>query len=114
MKREFLDYIEDIIQAMTECSDFVGELSYEDFINDIKTVKAVIRNLEIIGEATGKIPEEIKQKYPEIEWNKIIGMRNKLIHEYFGVDNKIIWDTINNNIPASKPLFEKILEEYKE
>lgn len=91
MKREYLDYIDDIIDAINECLEFTEDMDYEEFIKDNKTVKAVIRNLEIIGEAAGKIPEEIKKEYSEIEWNKIMGMRNKLIHEYFGVDNKIIW-----------------------
>ena len=83
-------------------------LSFEDFRNDGKTKDAVIRNLEIIGEAVNRIPKEIKRKYPNIPWQQIIGMRNKVIHEYFGVDVGILWKTIREDIPSFKRSIKKI------
>jgi uncharacterized protein with HEPN domain len=114
MTKEFIDYIEDIIRAMDDASVFVKNMDYDIFVKDTKTTYAVIRALEIIGEATKKLPSSIKVDYDQIPWKKMAGMRDKLIHEYFGVDLKRIWNTVNNDLPALKPQFEKMLEEYKE
>lgn len=114
MKREIGDYIEDIIDAMSKAMKFVENISYEEFINDDKTNFAVIRALEIIGEATKNIPHEVKRKYPEIPWQDIRGMRNKVIHEYFGVNLRIVWKTVKDSLPPLKPLFEKILRDLEE
>ena len=98
MPRDYKVYIDDIIEAIERISDYTTGLSFETFFNDRKTVDAVNRNLAIIGEAANKIPEEIKTKYPNIEWYKIIGLRNILIHDYFRVDLEIIWDIIENKL----------------
>ena len=111
MKKEFLDYIEDIIKAMDDASSFVRDMDYDSFSKDRKTVYAVIRALEIIGEATKNIPIEIKNNYPQIPWKDMAGMRDKVIHEYFGVDLKRVWSTVNVDIPKLKPWFEKIIRE---
>lgn len=114
MKKEFLDYIEDIIEAMDNATEFVeGIEEYKDFIKDSKTIYALIRALEIIGEAVKKIPDEVKELYPQIPWKDMAGMRDKLIHEYFGVNLRVVWDTIKKEIPNLKPLFEKILRDYE-
>jgi uncharacterized protein with HEPN domain len=90
MKREFLDYVEDIVAAMANSEEFVRGLKYEEFIRDQKTVYAVVRALEIIGEAVRKIPAPVRNRYPEIPWKNMAGMRDKLIHEYFGVNLRIV------------------------
>jgi len=114
VKREILDYIEDIISAMDKAMDFVKNMSYEEFTQDDKTVYAVVRAIEIIGEAVKKIPGNVRKNYPEIPWKDMEGMRNKVIHEYFGVKLNIVWRTVKEEIPPLKPLFEKILKELEE
>lgn len=111
MKREIGDYIEDIIDAMDKAMNFVKNISYEEFTRDDKTIFAVIRALEIIGEAVKNIPDDIRKNYPEIPWKDIAGMRDKVIHEYFGVNLRIVWKTVKERIPPLKPIFEKILKD---
>ena len=114
MKEEFLDYIEDIIEAMNDATSFVKDTEYAVFVKDRKTVYAVTRALEIIGEAVKKLPNTLKKQYSRIPWKEITGMRNKLIHEYFGVDLKVLWDTVKKDIPPLKSLFEKIQKDFKD
>ncbi|MEM0203751.1 MAG: DUF86 domain-containing protein [Archaeoglobaceae archaeon] len=113
MRREFLDYVEDIIKAMEDALSFVEGVDYGDFVKDKKTIYAVIRALEVIGEAVKKIPISVRKHYPEIPWKEMAGMRDKLIHEYFGVDLKRVWKTVKEDIPNLKPLFEKILRDFE-
>lgn len=111
MKKEFLDYIDDIIKAMDDALSFVKDTDYNSFLRDRKTAYAAIRALEIIGEATKNIPIEIKNNYPQVPWKDMAGMRDKVIHAYFGVDMKRVWSTVTIDIPKLKPLFEKILRD---
>ena len=111
MKREVGDYIEDIISAMGKAIDFVKNISYEEFTRDDKTVFAVVRALEIIGEAAKNIPDDIRKNYPLIPWKDMTGMRDKVIHEYFGVKLSIVWRAVKEEIPPLKPIFEKILRD---
>lgn len=111
MKREIGDFIEDIIDAMNKALEFARGVSYEEFAKDDKTIFAVIRAIEIIGEAAKNIPEDARKEYPEIPWNGMAGMRDKVIHGYFGVDIKVVWDTIEKRIPEIKLLFEKMLKD---
>jgi uncharacterized protein with HEPN domain len=99
---------------MDDASVFVKNMDYDIFVKDTKTTYAVIRALEIIGEATKKLPSYIKVDYSQIPWKKMAGMRDKVIHEYFGVDLKRVWNTVNTDLPALKPQFEKMLEDCKE
>jgi uncharacterized protein with HEPN domain len=113
MKEEFLDYVEDIIEAMDDALEFVKGMEYDVFAKDRKTVYAVIRALEIIGEAVKNIPVPVKNRYSQIPWKDMAGMRDKVIHEYFGVDLKRVWSTVKNDIPNLKPKFEKVLRDYE-
>ncbi|MBS7651202.1 MAG: DUF86 domain-containing protein [Halobacteria archaeon] len=114
MKREFLDYVEDIIGAMEDALSFVEGMGYDDFAKNKRTVYAVIRAVEVIGEAVKKIPKTIRNRHPGIPWKDIAGMRDKLIHEYFGVDLRRVWKTVKEDIPNLKPLFEKILKDFEQ
>lgn len=84
---------------------------YENFIEDKKTIKAVIRSLEVIGEAANKIPLDVRESYPEIPWQEIIDMRNKLIHEYSGIDIDIVWQTIEDDLKPLEETVRKILND---
>ncbi|MEM2939902.1 MAG: DUF86 domain-containing protein [Candidatus Bathyarchaeia archaeon] len=109
-KRDYRDYFQDIIDSINDIEDFTKNMSFEDFARDKKTINAVIRSLEVIGEATKNIPKSIRDKHPSIPWRKMAGMRDKMIHEYFGVDVKILWKTIKKDIPPLKPLIKSVLE----
>lgn len=95
-------YLDDILSSIIKIEEYTKGLSYENFKNDSKTIDAVIRNLEIIGEAAGKIPESFIDMYKDIPWREMVSMRNKVIHEYFGVDIDILWQTISEDLPKLK------------
>jgi uncharacterized protein with HEPN domain len=98
MVRDHRLYLDDIIEAVARIKKFTNDMDFDDFKADIKTQDAVVRNLEIIGEASGRLPEEVHLSAPEIEWRKIVGIRNILAHEYFGISLPIIWDIVQNKL----------------
>lgn len=112
-KRNYIMYLEDIIDCMGKIEQYVGELSYQDFVKNSLVSDAVIRNLEVIGEASKSIPNEIISYYPDVSWKSMIGLRNILIHEYFGVDSEIVWEIIKRDLPRTKPLILQMLRELK-
>jgi uncharacterized protein with HEPN domain len=100
--------IEDILEAANRILTYTRDLSFEDFTADQKTVDAVARNFEIIGEAASRLPEEFKSKHPDINWIRITGLRNRIIHEYFGVDYSLVWKIKLDYIPHLISALEKI------
>ena len=99
-KRDYTDYLNDILLSIEEIFEFTIGMSIEQFKNDRKTINAVIRSLEVIGEASKRLPQSIKENYKTVPWKKIAGMRDKLIHEYSGVDYDILWMVIEKDLPA--------------
>ncbi|MBI5228311.1 DUF86 domain-containing protein [Candidatus Micrarchaeota archaeon] len=110
MSVEIRVYLEDMIECIGKIQGYTENLSESAFYKNPMAVDAVIRNLEIIGEAAKKISQEIKTKYPQVEWRKIAGLRDILIHEYSGINKEIIWDIVKNKIPKLKVSIEKIME----
>ena len=110
MKKEFLDYIQDIIDAINNIEAFVQDLDYERFAGDTKTSFAVVTAIQIIGEAAKNVPSEVREQCPEIPWKDMAGMRDKLVHEYWGIDLETVWKTLKEDIPPLKPLLENILK----
>ena len=100
--RDYKVFLEDILAAITNIERYTADQSLEEFRLDTKTRDAVVRNLEIIGEATKRIPDSIRQAYPDIEWKPATAMRDFLIHEYPEVDIEAVWDTIKTDIPVFK------------
>lgn len=107
-------YLRDIFAAMVAIQEFIEDMDFETFVEDDKTASAVIRKLEIIGEATKNVPEEIRQNYPQVPWRQMAGMRDRLIHSYFGVDYSLVWETIKGQIPLLQPVIVQILRHLEE
>lgn len=107
--RDYRLYIKDIVAAMESIEEFIAGMSYEEFQRDDKTASAVMRKLEIIGEAVKQLPIEVRAKHVAIPWKEMAGMRDKLIHFYFGVDYSLVWRAITERIPEVKRELEKIL-----
>ncbi len=111
MPRDYKVFLEDILESAEKIRKYLGGMDQAQMSADSKTLDAVVRNLEIIGEATKKLPEEVRSGHPDIDWRKIAGLRDILIHEYFGIDNEIIWDIVTNKLPGLEERVGKILAE---
>ena len=96
---------------MEKISTYVGTMEKDTFLKDGRTVDAVVRNLDIIGEAASRIPDDFKGAHPEIPWRKVVGLRNRIIHEYFGVDLEIVWSVISNDLPPLKAGVNRIVND---
>lgn len=112
MKRNLLLYLNDIHQSCKDIIDFTNEHNYDSFIKDKKTIYAVIRALEIIGEASKKVPVQLRKRYPDIQWKSMAGMRDILIHDYFGINYKIVWNVIDK-LPNLVNNLEQVIIDYK-
>ncbi len=114
MSKDQLRYLKDIKKAILSIESFVEGMNFEEFNNDDKTTSAVIRKLEIIGEATKSISNTIRDKYSQIPWKEMAGMRDRLIHGYSEVDFNLVWETIQRKLTELKLEIQKILDEEKE
>jgi uncharacterized protein with HEPN domain len=104
-KREPLLLVEDIIESGMKIQEYTRDLGFEEFVSDSKTIDAVIRNFEIIGEAANRLPDEFKEQHPDIDWHRIRGFRNRIVHHYFGIDFSIVWEIIHSFL---SPLISKL------
>jgi uncharacterized protein with HEPN domain len=112
MHRDYKVYLDDILEAIQWIRTYTTGLTYESFQDDRKTVDAVVRNLEIIGEAVKQIPERVRDQHSDIDWKKIAGLRDILIHNYFGVDLELIWDVRQNKLdPLEKRVHQMLAED---
>jgi uncharacterized protein with HEPN domain len=114
MSNEFLDYVEDILDAMEKAEILLNEASYEQFEADFRINFAVVRALEIIGEATKRLPMSVRESYPDIPWRNMAGMRDRIVHGYDSINLPIVWHVVKTDIPDLKPQIHQILEDYME
>lgn len=112
-KRGIKLYLEDIQNSIRKIEKYTRGSNFEKFSRDEQMIDAVVRNLSIIGEAVKNVPKDMKAKNPEVAWNEIKGMRNKVVHEYFGIDEEILWKTIQDDLPIFKKQIAKLLKTVK-
>jgi len=110
VKRDISLYAKDILEAMEKAERFIGSMSYEDFVADERTNYAVVKCIEIIGEAVKNIPNPVRSKFRDIPWQDMAGMRDKVIHIYFGVKLDQVWLAVKEDIPQLKPLIKQVIE----
>ena len=109
IERDYTDALADMADAMEKIIRFVDGMTYEQFASDDKTLFAVVRALEIIGEAAKQIPDSVRQQNPQLPWREMAGMRDKLIHHYFGVMRETVWRTATEDIPAMLPIIRRLI-----
>jgi uncharacterized protein with HEPN domain len=109
--RGYLDYLRDMIQMMDKIEAFTQGLEFKEFASDDRTYLAVVRAIEVIGEAAKNIPATVTHRYPDVPWKKMAAMRDRLIHAYFGTDARVVWETASNLIPALKHQIVRVLEQ---
>ena len=110
MPRDVRLFLDDILESVKKIRDYTIRMDYDDCIKDPKTQDAVVRNLEIIGEAAGRLPETIRTATPVIEWRKIVALRNILAHEYFGVSLPVVWDIVQNKLDTLENSFQTLIK----
>jgi len=109
--REYLDYLADIQEASQNISQFISGMTWDEFAQDQKTIYAMVRAFEIIGEAAKKVPLSVRKRHAKVPWKQMAGMRDKLIHEYFGVNYEVLWKTAQEDIPPMHQLVAIVLKE---
>ncbi len=114
MSREYRDYLCDVIDAIKTAQDFTNQMNFDNFVKDKKTIFAITRALEIVGEAIKKIPVHLRKKFPSIPWKDLAGMRDKLIHNYSGVNLSIVWETVTQELPPLLKEFQRVLQDLEQ
>lgn len=107
-KRSLLEYLDDILETIADIETFIDAVDFNQFQQNWEKVLAVIKSIEILGEAVKKIPDEVRVKYPQISWHSIAGMSDILVHEYWGVDVAVVWSTVKEGIPSLKSVITEI------
>ena len=108
--RNYADYLRDILDACDKARQFVVGMDYEQFARDSKTAFAVVRAIEIVGEATKRIPPDVRQRFADVPWRSMTGMRDKLAHDYMGVNLRVVWQTVQEDLPALEPAVRRVLD----
>ena len=108
-KRDYGSYLEDIIEHMNYAEEFIRDMTFDEFKSDKKTVLSVTKCIEVVGEATKHIPDQIRERYPEIPWRDMAGIRDRLFHGYFKVDLSIVWTTVTIEFPELRSMLENVL-----
>jgi len=103
--------LQDMLESLEKIERYTTGLTFERFAWDDRTVDAVVRNLEIIGEAAQQIPSEVRERYPEVPWRRVIGLRNVVVHEYFAVDVEIVWTVVRQSLPELKEALRRMMAE---
>ena len=108
------DYLQDILDSTDKIEQFVEGMSYQEFISDDKTSFAVVRALEIVGEAAKHIPEATRREYPDVPWRAVVGTRDKLTHAYFGVDLEVVWRTVTEDLRSLRDTVRRMIDDIAE
>ncbi len=110
MPRDYRVSLDDILESASLIRSYVQGMELADLVADRRTLDAVVRNLEVIGEAVKALPEDVRSKNPDVEWRRIAGLRDILIHQYFGIDVEIIWDVVKSKLPSLEESVRRMLE----
>jgi len=113
IRRNWSIFFEDILSSINKVERYITDLDFDEFAENEVLIDAVVRNLEIIGEASKNIPEEVQERYPKIPWKRMIGLRNIVIHKYFEVDLSIVWEIITKNLPDTKPAIQAAVQDQR-
>ncbi len=111
--RDTLLYLSDMLQSAERILLYANGLTQDQFAHDMKTLDAIIRNLQIIGEAANRVPKEVQQKYPIIAWREIIGFRNVIVHSYFGIDTDLVWEIVKRDVPQLIQQLKRVIKSEK-
>ncbi len=108
--RDYKNYTRDILEHIEDIEEFIENINYDEFIKNKEKITAVVGKIIFIGEAVDHLPDEVLEKYPDMAWNEVVAMRNRLVHGYFDIDYRIIWEVVNADIPRLKKTIEQLMD----